>query len=491
MKFYGRAIPHSLRHIFAFLIISIGFLHRTTAQLASGLYSENYSGIHGSIINPAFGPHGYLGWDVNIASGHLFFQNDYAFVTETNLFDLLRNTSEVELINPEDPPSPGDRVLDFTRGRTSTYATLNTDVMGPSFYMDLNRFGIGFYSRARVVASTQRFPGQLGYYDYQNIDLNTATEIPETQIAGLAWTEYGINVASSSLFPDRRISVGLNLKYLIGHEGFYAHSMNLSNLVRVTDNQIELNNTVGELAFTDGLGDTNNLNYQANGRSIGLDLGVSIELDRMRIGVSILDIGKMSFSGNAALHRLVLNSALVIPVDNLTSRTSVDGVVQEINQIVNTAGLDSTLVGKQFGVGLPSRLVLGVDHYLVEDFFVSASLVQRLKNNKNGIHADNSLTVTPRFERRWISFSLPMTVHNYDTFRLGMATRLGLLTIGSDDLMSLFGRRDFNGSSIYVAVKINPFKQKTDERGYDVNCPRIKRSPWNSHEPVKTARRSN
>jgi hypothetical protein len=81
----------------------------------------------------------------------------------------------------------------------------------------------------------------------------------------------------------------------------------------------------------------------------------------------------------------------------------------------------------------------------------------------------------------------PLILSNYETVRMGFSARLGILTIGSDDLFSLFGKNDFNGSSVYAALKINPFGNS--KNGKNVKCPKIKRSPWDSSDPIKGAKR--
>ncbi len=64
----------------------------------------------------------------------------------------------------------------------------------------------------------------------------------------------------------------------------------------------------------------------------------------------------------------------------------------------------------------------------------------------------------PRFESRWIDVSLPFSVYEWEEFRVGLAARLAFLTIGTDDLGSILQRSDFNGSDLYFAIKLHPFK---------------------------------
>jgi hypothetical protein len=65
--------------------------------------------------------------------------------------------------------------------------------------------------------------------------------------------------------------------------------------------------------------------------------------------------------------------------------------------------------------------------------------------------------VTPRFEHRWFSASLPVSLNNWQSVRVGFAARLGFLILGTDDFGGLFGQGNYNGTDFYIALKINPF----------------------------------
>ena len=198
-----------------------------------------------------------MGWDVNLASGNFFAQNDYAFITNANLFRVLNNSRDISQVNPEDPAPPGDMALDFEDGIGDKYFTLSADVMGPSFFIDLNTIGIGFFTRARMTASAQKIPETLGYYNFQNTPLGQSFSTPSIQSAGMVWTEFGLNVAKT-ISADSPISVGMSLKYLIGYQGYYGHTTGILNLTRLDGNVLQIENSVGELAFTNGLSTTSN-----------------------------------------------------------------------------------------------------------------------------------------------------------------------------------------------------------------------------------------
>jgi len=41
---------------------------------------------------------------------------------------------------------------------------------------------------------------------------------------------------------------------------------------------------------------------------------------------------------------------------------------------------------------------------------------------------------------------------------MGAAIRLGYFIVGTDDLASILGTKEFRGTDIYFGVKVNPFK---------------------------------
>jgi len=74
------------------------------------------------------------------------------------------------------------------------------------------------------------------------------------------------------------------------------------------------------------------------------------------------------------------------------------------------------------------------------------------------VERGNLLAVTPRYESRWVSGFLPVSVYNWQHFQIGAAVRLAFLTFGTENIGSFFGRESLTGADFYAAIKINPFK---------------------------------
>jgi len=463
------------------LIIILLLNHFIFAQHASGLVYDNYSGIHGVVKNPASGQHGRLGWDVNLVSGHVYGRTTYGNIINTNFFDLVSGVESLPVLGdneiPPDPQAPG---IVFNDRAASAYAHI--DVMGPSFWIDLEPVGIGGFVRGRLDVSAPSIPSELSYQQIQNLSTGNVQSISNVQSAGAAWTEYGISLSSNSWgFDD--ISVGVNVKYLQGHEGYYVSTPDIFNFNRTVDNQLQINTPEANVAFTDGFGSASNLSRSNRGRGWAVDLGYSKRFERSRLGVSILDIGRIRFSNSGSVHQLSLNDALELDIDELSTLGSVDDLIG----IVDAAVLSSTLIDNSFTVGTPARVLVNFDYQVDQSFFVNAAISHSLATSDQTIRTENNISISPRYEHRWLAVTLPVTVNSYESVHLGLAARLGPLTIGTDNLTSLFGSQDFNGSSLYAAVRVYPFNNSKNRKGVD--CPKVKRSPWDSAKPVKGAKR--
>jgi hypothetical protein len=451
------------------------------AQQAAGLFYDNYVGIHGVVKNPASGQHGRLGWDVNIGSAHLYGRTTYGSIINTSLFDLVGGIETPPIFGDDEMlANSEDRGIVFNDGAASAYA--HVDIMGPSFWIDLKPIGIGGFVRGRVDASAPDVPSELSYSVLQNLAVNAMQSIGEVQSAGAAWTEYGLSLSSNSFGYDD-ISVGINVKYLQGHEGYHISSPGNFDFNRTVGNQLEINTPEAILAFTDGFRDVSNLSRSNAGNGWAIDIGYSKQFLRSRLGISILDIGRIQFNNGSVLHRLALNEAIELDIDELSTVSS----IEELIEIVDIAALNSTLVDNSFTVRTPARLLINYDYHVDQYIYINGVISQSLATSNQSIRSENNVTISPRYERRWLAVTVPVTVNSYESVHLGLAARFGPVTIGTDNLHSLFGDQAFNGSSVYAAVRVYPFRDSKHSRG--VECPRIKRSPWDSAKPVKGAER--
>ena len=93
-----------------------------------------------------------------------------------------------------------------------------------------------------------------------------------------------------------------------------------------------------------------------------------------------------------------------------------------------------------------------------ENVYINATLVQRIPIGDISVERGNLFALTPRYESRWISAFLPVSVYNWQQVQVGTAVRLAFLTFGTENIGSFLGSKSLTGADFYAAIKINPFQ---------------------------------
>ena len=471
------------RIIFFYVLVFSGLFYcGASAQSASGLYIGKYSGIHGAILNPSSPRNSAFNWDANLASFNAFAHTDFVFALNTNLFHLLKNTGQLEQL-----PRGTDQALldpnaiyyDFKEAGSRATGSTSVDVSGPSFLMNLKSFSVGLFTRLRMNAGSHSIPEGLGYYTVRNIPRNQAVNVEKTVSAGMAWSEYGINFSSEKFIPLEGLGWGVNVKFLNGHQGTYARNTEDLSYQRIGTDTVIISNGQAELGLTNSMIEDQSRPFHSNGTGFAFDLGVSYQLPEGILNISVLDIGGIKFN-NDEFYRANSNGDISIDVSSIREasnlRNAIDALDQELSEALN---VNSIAAGNEFKIGMPTRLHVDYAHEIDEKLSVGIAWDQRMPLKTIMAQAENAVTLIPKYEKKWLMFSLPITLYEYQKLRVGMTAKIGFLTVGSDHLLSLVGKSDFRGSSLYAAIKIFPFGdgagRKSKGNGKGVICPTPKK----------------
>ena len=304
--------------------------------------------------------------------------------------------------------------------------------------------------------------GILNYYTFDRTPFYENMNVAPFAIAGLVWSEIGLNFAMERYTNQGALHIGANLKFLNGYEGFYFKNLQHTDIAQLPDDSIRYLNTSVEFGLTISNTKIGDFELERNGGGIALDLGAVYTIDRdeenylWKIGFSLLDIGKIKFKNNAEVHRIEDSAVDAI----VTSAYNGFDDVQDYVRLLSEQTLESSrasFVRNGFGIWLPSAMSVQADYSITPNLFVNGVLVQRLAFGHARLERGNMLALSPRIEGRWLGGALPLVLYNWRHFRLGASVRLGFLTIGSDNIGSIIGASEFTGSDIYFALKINPF----------------------------------
>lgn len=452
---------------YGLLVVCCMGMAQLWAQEQLGLRTENYAHLTGMALNPAAPSTSPVRWQFNLASGGVFVENNFGFLSNTNLFHLLRNTDNVvsDLERNDIPTTDNEIIADFYNNQTSKYASAFINMMGPAFGIKLNNgHFFNVFANVRAGVSTHGYPYEATYHHLNNTPFYQAIPLDKADVAGMVWSEIGVNYGITLPTQTGQLGLAVTAKLLNGYEGFYLYANQPFDITQLPLDTVNVTLADISFGFTDSNTNTNeDFQAQRNGRGIGFDLGAVLTIDgdeglyQWRLGASILDIGKVHFNQNAPSHQIVLQQDTItsIPFGHFGQS---DDLSEEVKLLSYHTMGDSTAsrTGNGFAIGLPTALSLQADYQLRSQIFVNATWVQRLKFNKTTVGRNNTLAVAPRFESRWFTAQLAGVLHNYRDFRMGLSARIGFLTVGSDNLGSLVGRSDLTGTDLYVGIKFNP-----------------------------------
>ncbi len=438
------------------------------SQEQLGLRLENYAGANSISLNPSGNLTNPLSWDFNLVGAGLFFENNYAYIRNTNTIDLLRNANNAEFISAkrvDDSLRPSTYIIDYDNDSKKRFASINSFVAGPSLVVKIQEnHSIGLFTNMRAALSTLNVPNVFSYYKYDNWPLYDPFSTHPFDGTFIAWSEIGLNYAVKIPNNSGFVGFGINVKRLTGYEAAYLENLQPWTHTKLIDDNITVEDSRGHYGLTTSNLKENGYGINSSGKGFGFDLGfvqVIQEYEegyKWRLGASILDVGYMHFNKNAQTHAVTNPRAFQLDPDDFNFTYPEDG--EEFLQFFSHEALDdslASLTGNSFKLALPTAMTLQADYSFTKNVFLNGLFVHRLPTGKLNPHRSSLFALTPRYEHRWFSASLPVSLLNWQRVQVGLAARLGFLVIGSDKIGSLFLKSDYYGTDVYVAIKINPF----------------------------------
>ncbi|TND00365.1 MAG: hypothetical protein FD123_4384 [Bacteroidetes bacterium] len=109
----------------------------------------------------------------------------------------------------------------------------------------------------------------------------------------------------------------------------------------------------------------------------------------------------------------------------------------------------------------PLALNLQYDQRLAKDVYVNATAYSGLYLRNVSFKRVNELTrltVTPRWEKRWLGVWMPLSFSRLGTFSVGSGVRLGPLVVGTNDILFyLLKNKPAYSADMYFVLKVPLF----------------------------------
>ena len=195
------------------LFIAFLFFSKSQAQSYIGFLSDNYSGVHGVLSNPANIADSRLKLDVNLVGVSAFFGNDYIGFNISEAFADISTTFDDAERSPLE----------------SNNLALNMDLLGPAVLLTINeKNALSFYLRGRLFFNAIDVNGETlskegGFDETQDFFID------EGNLSGVSnlWAELGFSYARVLLNQKQHfLKAGVTLKYLQGAGNAHVFSEN-------------------------------------------------------------------------------------------------------------------------------------------------------------------------------------------------------------------------------------------------------------------------
>ena len=444
------------------------------SQEQLGMRTERYAGIYSASLNPAhtgFMPHP---WEINGFSLDAFADNRYGYLANTNFFRTIRHTDQITYIGDAVPGETRSDVVyqHFFDPARPIHGVGQFRGGGPALAFRLGpALTVGLLGNVRAMGSSYGIPAVLSFPNLEDLPRFEARQTGPLSFAGMGWAELGLNVGYR--FENEEglsTSIGITPKMLFGFEGGYAISHTDLSFTKLQRDTLHFTNADLEygLSFSDVLGDSVPYydQFRRSGKGAGIDLGIAWSMEdddsesptdyRWRASVALLDLGAVRFAQHSVAYQMRSDSGLTVPPDLLTKASNVEELTAQLAGVFGTTA-QQAFKADHFRIGLPTALSLQFDYRVKPFLYVGGLWIQRLPIGKTALKRPNTLALTPRFEHKWVSVSLPVVLSDWRSPRFGVAARLAWLYLGTDNLPSLLGKKRLSGADLYVGLKINGF----------------------------------
>lgn len=469
--------------IFSFLLVAAISL-QVSAQRYLGFANSNYSGVHGMLLQPASIVDMPLIVDINLVSTHFTATNNYV------KFRVAKMAADGEII--------GDFQDNYTfidTARNNKFVFANIDVMGPScaFTFGGGKNAIGIHSRFRTIFNFDNVDVDLARLAWEGLDFTPLWEKnlnnEQFSMQYMSWMEYGATYGREVIEINHHyLKAAVTMKLIQGLGSAYLYVNDLSynftnsDTLSLFQSQVDYGHSSNFEFNTDGL----KYKFIAN-PTIGFDMGFvyewrkdpegyMYEMDgktdnirqdikryRLKVGLSILDIGRVKFTKGG------LSGNFVADIDDYYIGDFNVGSVEDFNDTIAAHFVFTQDSGSTYTMNLPTAISLQVDYNIWKGFYVNFTSYNsfRRKNNDSKVRQQSQFSITPRYEHKWFDFGLPLSVNTDKQWQLGMSMRLAVLFFGTNDFIGLF-KDDVYGADFYFGLKIPIARHIPRDKDHDL-----------------------
>jgi hypothetical protein len=466
------------------------------AQLA--VNAQNYHAVNGSSFagslgvgnNPASMVNTPFAWDIDVFSVQV--------KPATNALTL----HKYSLLS-----AGGSAEYQFDKGFFSRFIKANANVNLLNTRIAINRraavaAGINIRSYTSVKTSPYAFVDTLSSAQ-SFFRLNGGNTNYSAELTSSSWVELFGSYAQTIFDDDRqRLNAGFTVKVSRGLAGGHA-KLSSGEVERIIENGQEayvLKNAAARYGYSSNFdgwkkekGTGQNIRDFINTTEGGASFDIGFEYlvkppiiadfndplehyydYEWKIGISLLDIGFNQYKHSNNSRTVSGFKGEVRDIDLDKKFKNLDGIEAFNDSLATIVNSMSRLTGN-FNVLNPTRLVINVDRYLFDNFYVNADVsinLSQLGGDKRlYVKETNLLAVTPRWETRNLGFYLPVLYNTEKQLRVGGAFKAGPLLLGIHNWATVFAKNRMQNGGGYLALVIRAGRDSQAKRSRKYDCP--------------------
>lgn len=449
-----------MKYILSFLLL-IFFNKDVFSQYMEGYSTSSYAGINGINYNPASAVDSRTKLDINFFTASITIDNYYL-------------GSNKNILNRFDS-SLFEGAVRSKNGINKTIF-LNADILGPSFLLTLSeKQSIGFFTQHRTLSNLTNVSAGFADLYFSNLEypdfIGRGVNSYKMNFSTASWNEYGVFYGQEIFRQNHHwLSAGLKFKLT---QGIHSAAIDFGALYTEInpDSTIAINGQNVNYFTSQNLSEGWKSNARKfNGIGFGFDLGFNYEwrknpdsLDykmngklnparemskhKLRIGLTISDIGFVNYAAGSSGEVSAYSDDFNILNYNLRT---LKGLEDAIDDNFTTSNAFSN-----FKMALPTSFSIQADYNIYKGFYVNTTYFHSIKRNKIlSVNYNNRLTVTPRWDWRWMGAYVPYSFTATGNQHLGLNIMFGPFLIGTRDVRTFLWENENYFGNIHFGVKV-------------------------------------
>ncbi|OQA00675.1 MAG: hypothetical protein BWY70_00633 [Bacteroidetes bacterium ADurb.Bin408] len=448
------------RLIIAGSLIRLLSVNYVAAQNMIG-FTGNYAGLSGIYLNPSSIANTKMKLDINLFTfgGHM--HNNYYYIPKKqyNPINPFRNgfaDKGAYKLYPLNGKSP----YLFTREQMHLPAVMYAN--GKNAFA----FGISWRLEADAVNIPQDIVHLMneGIFAGREVShpINTPQHADRFHFALASWEELSATYSRRLVQENGKyFAAGITGKLLLGNAACYFSNKNL-DYYYANNKSISFSNAQANFGVVVPRG-------LINGYGLGADLGVTYAVSdrsttrsvagfynyRYRLGAVLLDLGAIRFGSGITYH-----------VNSYDESVNANG-----NTVSNIYDMGTTTGGmvqrNSLSFVLPTALSLQFDYNINDAFFLGSQFVQGFRFTGCQVRRPGVLAFIPRYERRRLEVSAPVSLYDWRMLRMGLHLRIFGISFGVEKSGWLLPLSDFKAVDGYIAFKYSIGKKELTKPMFD------------------------